>query len=389
MSWSETNKMELRYAAVKQYFTGNFTKVQICNAFGISRPVLDKWISRFESDGASGLNDLSSRPHTSPNETPESVVDYILQVNSKWGWLAKNIYTHIINKKPEILCPTVGTIHRILEKYDRTHKYRRYTNYSHPGKPIYESLKPNDIWATDYKGQFNTGDGRKCYPLTITCTFSRMLIGAYSHLGPRLEDSKRDYTKTFREFGMPGAFISDNGTPFASRGIDGISQLNVWWTELGIHHIRTQPASPQQNGRHERMHREMKREATRPPGKNLKEQQILLDDFRQRYNEERGHGGINDVTPTSIYTKSERVFPEIIKGPEYPDNFVIRKVSDNGGFRWNNEWVNLSKCLGLKNIGFEEIDDGLWKIYFYNRFIGFFDELSLAVKDKSGPIIRD
>lgn len=389
MSWSESNKMDLRYAAVKQYFTGNFTKTQICEIYGISRPILDKWITRFEAEGIPGLQDRSSRPLSSPNETPKEVVDYILSINEKWGWLAKNIFTHIKNKKKELDCPTVGTIHRILEKNDRTHKYKRYNHYIHPGKPICESNKPNDVWATDYKGQFNTGDGKKCYPLTITCTFSRMLIGAFPHLGPRLEDSKRDFTRAFREFGMPTSIISDNGTPFSSRGIDGLSQLNVWWTELGITHIRTQPASPQQNGRHERMHREMKRETTRPAGKNLKEQTRMMDEFRQRYNEERGHGGINDVPPISIYSKSEVQFPEVIKGPEYPNSFVVRKVSDNGGFRWNNEWVNLSQCLGLKNVGLEEIDDGLWKIFFYNRFLGFFDELSLKVLDKSGPIVRD
>lgn len=389
MRMKGTSAMEQRYAAVIEAISGNYPKIEIADRYNISRQVLDKWIKRFTDEGINGLCDRSSKPLSSPHETDQEIVDYILQINEKYRWLAKKIFTNIKLKKPEFDCPSISTIHRILERADRTHKYRIYNKYGHPGKPVVMPTHPNHILSADYKGQFNLLNGAKCYPLTITCNYSRMLLGAFAHTGPELAQSKRDFHRVFSEYGLPDAILTDNGTPFVGKGIAGLSQLNVWWTELGIQHIRTQLKSPYQNGKHERMHREMKREVTRPPGHNINEQSQMLEDFRRRYNEERGHGGIGDQTPISQYVKSERKLPNKIREVEYPDNFAIRKVSDNGGFRWENDWINLSQCLGHKYIGMEEIDDGLWKVYFYERFIGFFDEIHREIKDNPKKLKRN
>ena len=383
-----TSIMDQRYAAVIEALSGKYPKREIADRYSISRPVLDKWIKRFIQEGVNGLIDKSSRPHASPHPTDQDVVDYILAVNGERHWLARKIHSSIMLTKPHFNCPSVATVHRILEKAGRTQKYREYRKFGHPGKPYVNATRPNQILSVDYKGQFPLGNGAKCYPLTVTCNFSHMLLGAFAHPGPQLSLTFRDFTRLFHEYGLPEAILSDNGTPFAGKGIAGLSQLNVWWTELGIQHIRTQPGSPQQNGKHERMHRELKREVTRPPGWDMKEQSIMLEDFRRRYNEERGHSGIGDRTPISIYKKSDREFPAKICGPEYPDHFVVRKVSDNGGFRWENDRVSLSQCLGKKYIGLEEIDDGLWKIYFYERFLGYFDEIDGVVEDDPSKFAR-
>jgi len=376
-----TTIMEQRYAAVIEVISGKYPKSEIADRYHITRPILDKWIKRFLNEGTGGLINRSSKPHTSPQATDQALIDYILHINEKYHWLARKIHSNVRLKKPEFECPSVATVHRILEKYGRTHKYRSYRHFDHPGKPYTVATHPNHILSADYKGQFPLGNGSKCYPLTVTCNFSHMLLGAFAHTGPGIEQAMRDFEKIFIEYGLPDAILTDNGTPFAGVGIAGLSQLNVWWTELGIRHIRTQPKSPQQNGKHERMHRELKREATRPPGKDMKEQSKMLKDFKQRYNEERGHSAIGDKTPISIYHRSERNYSSIIYGPEYPSDFIIRKVSDNGGFRWDNDRISLSQCLGKKHIGLQEIDDGLWKVYFYSRFIGYFDEIKGVVED--------
>lgn len=213
-------------------------------------------------------------------------------------------------------------------------------------------------------------------------------MGCFVHDGPRFLESKRDMTKVFREFGLPKTILSDNGIPFANKGVDGISRLNVWWTELGIRHARTEPASPQQNANHERMHREMERDIRRAIGKNSTEQQKLLNVFQSDYNSRLKHGGLDDATPDEVYIASNREFPEKIVPPEYPDHFDIRLVSKNGGIKWYDARIPISTALYQKYIGLEEVDTGLYKIWFYNRFLGYLDEKVSRLEDEPGRYRR-
>ncbi len=388
MPWSETNIMDARFAAVKEYHTGNYSKTLICEIYGISRPTFDKWLMRFDKNGWNGLHDLSCKPIHSPNKISEHVTDLILDHNEKKGWKNKKIHGHLELKHPGIEIPCPATIHNILKRHNRTDKYRRHKRWQHPGKPVYQALAPNDVLSADYKGEFKMGNRKYCYPLTITCNFSRFLLGAFAHSGPLISSSKRDFEKVFREYGLPKAILTDNGNPFSSIAINGLSQLSVWWTELGIEHLLTQPASPGQNGKHERMHREMKRSVTKPPGKDMEHQSEMLKVFQIDYNENLKHGGLDNATPASVYENSTREYPDKIDGPDYPIDFETRKVDTSGKFSWHNRNISVSKTLTSKNIGLEEIDDGLHKVWFYDRPLGFFDVKIGRLEDKPGRFSR-
>jgi transposase InsO family protein len=312
----------------------------------------------------------------------------ILRLNEKKGWQNKKIHGHLELKYPHLTIPTATTIHNILKAHDRTNKYNKFRRWQHPGKPVFEAKKPNDVLSADYKGHFRMRDRLYCYPLTISCNYSRFLLGAFAHPAISLEYTKRDFEKVFREYGLPRAILTDNGTPFSSNGIDGITKLNIWWTELGIDHLRIQPASPSQNGKHERMHRELKRLVTKPAGKNLQAQSRKLNAFRNDYNNNLKHGGIDDATPSSMYTPSKRCYPDQIKEPEYPAHFQVRRVSATGGFRYECVRIPISHTLTGKYIGLEEIDDGLHKVWFYKRWLGFFNEKKCKLEDKPGRFAR-
>jgi putative transposase len=388
MPWSENNKMDIRYATVREYLTGKYTKTELARIYGVDRKTLTKWINRYDQEGQKGLIDRPSRPKSFPRALPQEIVDLILEINNKKRWQAKKIESHLSIKYPDFKTPSKSCIHKVLERNELTRKYKVYRKWKHPGKPIVEALQPNDVMCVDYKGDFLLKDKSRCYPLTATDLFSRSLLGAFAHPGNRLVDARRDFEKIFEEYGLPKVILSDNGGPFCSKGIDGLSRLNVWWTELGIKHARTELGNPQQNGQHERMHREMKRLVTRPAGNNLRDQQKKLDEFRTDYNENLGHGGIGNVTPFSIYEKSEIHYPGEIIEPEYPDYFDIRRVSNAGAFRFSSKQICISMALKGKYIGLEEIDDGLHKVWFYDRFLGFFDEFYNRLEDKPGRYRR-
>lgn len=230
------------------------------------------------------------------------------------------------------------------------------------------------MWPADFKGHFRTGDGKYCYPLTVTDHFSRRLLLCQGLPSTRLDDARRAFLKLFREVGLPDAIRTDNGSPFASTGIHGLSILNVWWMKLGIVHQRIRPASPQENGQHERMHRELKAETTHPPAGNLKGQQRKLDRFRRRYNEERPYEALDDRVPDSLWHPPARSYPERLPEPEYASTLEVRRVSDSGDFRLNSKATFLSQALAGEYIGLEETGNGIWNIVYYKTLLGRFDE---------------
>ncbi|MGH7462513.1 MAG: integrase core domain-containing protein, partial [Longimicrobiales bacterium] len=258
----------------------------------------------------------------------------------------------------------------------------------HPGKPSSSILAPNDCWSADFKGQFKTGDGLYCYPLTVTDGFSRYLLACRGLGSTSVAESKPVFTRLFKEYGLPKRIRTDNGVPFATNTLARLSSLSAWWVRLGVLPELIEPGKPQQNGRHERMHRTLKAETTRPPANSCRGQQRKFDRFQHEFNFERPHEALDMQTPASLYAPSPRHMPDKIPPLEYPDRFEVRYVSANGGIRWNKGWANVSiTCVG-EYVGLEEIDDGLWNVYFGALKLGRLHERHMRIEDEYGRLRR-
>lgn len=247
---------------------------------------------------------------------------------------------------------------------------------------------PNEIWTADFKGHFRTRDGVYCYPLTVVDGYSRYLLGCQGLYSTSHRDSKPVFRRLFQEYGLPQILRTDNGVPFATTALGRLSQLSVWWIRLGIYPELIEPAQPQQNGRHERFHRTLKAETARPPSGHLASQQRRFNTFREEYNEERPHEALGQNVPASRYRASQRSFPKRLPTIEYPGHYEKRLVSRNGGIRWNSNWVNVSHVLGGEYVGLEEIDNGLWDVYFGPLKLGRLDESDLRIEDSLGKKSR-
>jgi transposase InsO family protein len=267
-------------------------------------------------------------------------------------------------------------------------RQRQRRRLGHPGKPSTSIWAPNDIWCADYKGQFKTGDGLYCYPLTVTDGFSRFLLGCQGLSSTRVELARPVFTRLFREYGLPKRIRTDNGVPFATNTLARLSSLSAWWVRLGVLPELIEPGKPQQNGRHERMHRTLKAETTRPPAGSLGAQQRKFNRFQDEYNHDRPHEALDQQPPASLYQSSPRCMPNKIPPLEYPDRFEVRYVSANGGIRWNRSWVNVSiVCVG-EHVGLEEIDNGIWNVYFGALKIGTLLERHMRIEDAYGRLKR-
>ena len=248
--------------------------------------------------------------------------------------------------------------------------------------------KPNEIWTADFKGKFRTRDGLYCHPLTVADGFSRFLFACTALLAPSHHNSFPIFELLFREYGLPLIIRTDNGAPFATTAIGRLSRLSVWWIRLGIYPELIEPGHPEQNPRHERMHRTLKHDTTRPPAADLEKQQRKFDAFRNFFNNERPHEALGQETPASVYHPSERAFPNRLPKIEYPAHYEVRRVSRNGGIRWHHHRVCVSHVLGEEYVGLEEIDDGLWEVYFGPLRLGRFDERDLRIEDDRGRQMR-
>ena len=369
----DTNAVEERWKFVLDHESEQWSMVELCERYGITRPTGYKWLRRYRA-GDVELLEQSRAPHECPHRTPVGVEELLLAARREYGWGAKKLLGVLTKRHPTIAWPARSTVNDILERHGMLRKHRRRKKWSHPGAAPLETTRPNQVWPADFKGHFRIGDGGYCYPLTVTDHFSRALLGCDALKSVRTEGVKPAFRQLFREIGLPEAIRTDNGPPFASTGIHGLCELNVWWMQLGIVHQRIRPANPQENGTHERMHRELKREAVRPPAHTMRGQQRKFDRFRKRYNEERPHEGIGDRTPASLWQPSPRPFPERIAPPEYPAHMDVRRVSAGGCFRLHSEQPFLSNALQGHHVGLEEVGDGVWNIVYYETLLGRIDE---------------
>jgi len=389
MPWRETRPMDQRMQFIADYLRQSLNMSELCQMYGVSRKTGYKWIERYLAEGPQGLEEQSRRPGSHPNQTPEEIVEALIQVRQRHPtWGAKKLLATVGKRHPEWALPVRSTVCEMLSRKGLIPKKRRRRAIGHPGKPSSQVLAPNDLWCVDFKGQFKTGDGIYCYPLTVTDDYSRYLLECQGLLSTSVADAKPVFTRLFKEYGLPTRIRSDNGVPFATTTLARLSALSAWWVRLGILPELIEPGKPQQNGRHERMHKTLKAEATRPPAANRRAQQRKFNHFRQEFNEERPHEALDMATPGSIYVPSRREMPDRLPPLEYPDRFEVRYVSGNGGIRWNKGWVNVSStCIG-EYVGLEEIDDGVWNVYFGPLKLGRLLERHMRIEDEYGRLKR-
>ncbi len=253
-----------------------------------------------------------------------------------------------------------------------------------PGRRATGHHAPNDLWAADFKGQFRTGDRIYCYPLTVTDQHTRYLLACHGLLSTKGVGVRPIFDRVFREYGLPRAIRTDNGVPFASTSLHGLTPLNVWWLRLGIQHQRILPAHPQQNGAHERMHKTLKRGAIRPPRATLAAQQRAFNRFRGEFNHERPHQYLRGRTPGALYRPSSRGYAGVLPSLEYPSHFTVKRVTNAGTIRFKTRLLYLSTALRQHRVGLEEVDDGIWSLYFCNVLLGRIDERKALVKGQLG-----
>ena len=374
MPWRESTPMDERLRLVQDVHRPGWSIAELCRRYEVSRKTGYKWLAAYGRAGPAGLVDGSHRPTRCPHATPPAVVEQILQLQRRYTWGARKVRQLLLARVPADQVPSKATVHRILERHGRVQPRRRSRRRFHQGPPQTPMDAPNAVWTTDFKGQFRTGNGVYCYPLTVQDGATRFLLGCHGLLDPTTAASQPVFTRLFRRYGLPERLRSDNGPPFASNAMGRLSTLSVWWIRLGIRPELIEPAHPEQNGRHERMHRTLKAATARPPPTDPAAQQRCFDALRREYNTVRPHEALHDATPASGYTASPRRYPATLAPLAYPGHYERRLVSRNGGIRWNHAWVNVSHLLAELEIGLEEIDDGLWNVYFGPVWLGRFHE---------------
>lgn len=352
-----------------------FSMKELCEHFGVSRKTGYKWIRRYSEGGIGDLGNRSRAPNSCPHKTPEWIAAAIIRMRRRrprWG--PKKIIAELWRSDPDVGWPAVSTAGVILKRAGLVKPRKRRRRWKHPGQPTLEANRPNELHTVDFKGEFRLGDKSVCYPLTIQDRWSRFVLTCKGLSSPRLDDVRSAMERLFREVGLPERIRTDNGEPFVSHGISGLTRLNVWWMRLGIRHERTEKARPDQNGAHERMHQEIKAETTRPPAYRLKSQQVLFDEFVKTYNEIRPHEAIGQMRPSDLWSPSPRKYPERLPEPEYPGHFEVRRVRSGGEMKFKGRMQFVSQALAGQTIGLEPIDDGIWSVIFMNTLLGRLDE---------------
>jgi transposase InsO family protein len=373
MPWKASSVMEERLRFVARLLDGE-AMTDVCRDFGISRKTGYKIFDRYKEHGLEALSDRSRRPVRYANQLPQQLESLIVRLKGeKPHWGARKIRERLVRRlNGDVRIPAKSTIHAVLDRHGLVKRAARRRPHAQ-GTPLSSGAGPNDLWCTDFKGEFKLGNGHYCYPLTVTDHASRFLL-----LCEALESVREDlafsaFQRLFAERGLPLSIRSDNGVPFASpNGLFNLSRLSVWWLRLGVAIERIKPGRPQQNGRHERMHLTLKKEATRPPGSNFLQQQGRFDTFVQEFNTERPHEAIDMKCPAELYTPSPRQYdglPEL----SYPFHDRDVLVTACGRLCLHRKKINISTVLAGQRVGIKEVDEGIWLVSFMQYDLGYFD----------------
>ena len=373
MPWKECSVMDERMRFVARLLEGE-TMTDVCQEFGISRKTGYKIFNRYKDQGSEALNDRSRRPVRNANQLPAQIEALIVSYKQeKPHWGARKIRELLVRRlRSDTRIPAKSTIHAVLHRHGLVKPPGR-PRYRATGTSMSPGVAPNDLWCVDFKGEFKLGNARYCYPLTVSDHVSRYLLLCEALESTREDTAITAFEQLFLDRGLPAAIRSDNGIPFASRSaLFNLSKLSVWWLRLGIAIERIKPGHPQQNGRHERMHLTLKKEATRPPGMNSLQQQARFDDFVHEFNNERPHEALAMKTPSEVYASSVRTYnglPELI----YPlhDRDVV--VTTCGRICIYQKKINLSTVMAGQRVGIKEVDEGIWLVSFMQYDLGYID----------------
>ena len=381
MPWKGVTVSEQRERFIEDYQLKYYSVTDLAERFGISRKTANKWIDRFKQYGHDGYHERSRRPHSCPWQTDEAIVEELVELKQKHpSWGPAKLLDIMYHRDSGRQLPAVSTAARILSRAGLVKPRRRYRR-AHPGCPKSKPQGPNDIWAADYKGQFRLKNGNYCFPLTVSDLASRYLLGCDAHPAISLEKTFSHFTQLFETYGLPNRIRTDNGVPFASNALARLSQLSVWFIKLGIYPELIEPGKPQQNGVHERMHRTLKQDATIPPGSSMRGQQQKFDRFREEFNQERPHEALEMKRPAWVYERSQRSIPQKIETYDYPAHYLVRRVSRSGTIRLFHNQVFVSNTLNEDYVGLEEVDDGVYDLFFCFYHIGRYELRTNKIHD--------
>jgi len=362
--WKEASVMKEKVLFVSAYEEGEASMAELCRQFGVSRQTGYLWWNRYQSERFEGLYELSRRPIHQPRKTDSKIRERIVQTRQKFPRKGpKKIRDWLARHQPETCWPAPSTIGKILkeENLSKAPRHRRVTQ-SYP-TALREAQACNDLWCIDFKGWFLTGDGQRCDPLTVMDQYSRYLLACQS-TQICLASVQPILQRCFQDYGMPARLRSDNGPPFAGPSVGGLSRLAIWLVQLGIQPERIKPGRPQQNSKHERMHRTLKDDTASPPAATLSAQQVRFEEFRQLYNEDRGHESLGMKTPAQVYHPAPRRYTGKRVVLEYPSSMKVRPVQKHGEIYWDSEPIFLTELLWKEDVALDPIGDHHWKIYY-------------------------
>ena len=374
MPWKESSVMEERLRFVARLLDGEGMSA-VCRSFGISRKTGYKIFNRYKEHGLEALCDRSRRPVRYANQLPEPVEQMIVRLKKeKPHWGARKIRELLVRRLAgDQRIPATSTVHAVLDRHALVKRARQRRRHKAQGTPLSQALLPNALWCTDFKGEFKLGNGRYCYPLTVTDQATRFLLMCEALESTKESGTFAAFLRLFQEQGLPEAIRSDNGLPFASpNGLYNLSKLSVWWLRLGITIERIRPGQPQENGRHERMHLTLKKETTRPPGMNSLQQQARFDDFMSEFNDERPHEALDMKCPGELYRPTPRPYkglPEV----EYPFHDRDVLVTACGRICMHRKKINISTVMAGQKLGIKEVDDAIWLVTFMHYDLGYID----------------
>jgi putative transposase len=375
MTWKEIKPMDQKTRLIGDWLSDEFTIVELSDTYDVSRKTIYKWIERYKEGGPAALEEMSHEPHRHPNATPPEIIDQLISTKLKHkNWGPKKLVAWLNRHEPEENWPAPSTTGSILKKEGLVQNRHFHRHTPLDTEPFRDCSRPNDVWSMDYKGQFRMLDNKYCYPFTLTDNCSRYLLACQGLLHPTHDNTQPCLERAFREYGLPKAIRSDNGTPFASVGLGGLSKLSIWLIKLWITPERIDPGHPEQNGRHERMHRSLKEATTKPPQANLEKQQKVFDAFRKENNEERPHEALNQAVPASYYEPSRRLFPDKVPEVEYSSCYTVRQVRNNGEIKWKGGFIYISQALAGEPIGLIQVGESKWEIKFIFHPLGILDE---------------
>jgi transposase InsO family protein len=357
--------MDERVKFIAAYLREELSITRLSSTFGVSRKTAYKWIARYAAGGVAELLNRSRRPQSNPNAMSREVASLVVTMRKQHPfWGPKKLLAMLGPAYPGLKLPATSTVGHLLARHGLARPRRSIRRSTPYGQPFLGYDKPNAVWCADFKGHFRMGDRSRVHPLTISDGYSRFLLRCEGLRKAKHDPTQAVFEQAFREYGLPDAMRTDNGPPFSTLAIGGLSRLSVWWIKLGIRPERILPGHPEQNGRHERMHRTLKAETAKPPKQDLFEQQAAFDAWRKEYNEVRPHEALGQKTPASHYSPSTRRFPLALRDPEYPPTFETKRINHAGGLKWERHKWYLSWCLAQELVGLEELDDGKWLLHF-------------------------